>query len=162
MCVGLLSFSVCGLAEDVQYNGPMSQQAEKSGITTCLSAIKKVDKFLYEKAGPNGVSSTWNTNNADVRGFTSLGSIKYSDGTWGYDMTHISPTKGGSCDGALTRVVTFPNKSCSSVRESTYKSYDYKGEIAGKALYGKDGIDLFLEDLTGSCIAIRVEPLYGM
>lgn len=160
--LGMVLFAAQSFAENTSYSGPMTQHAKENGVKTCLSAVHKIDKFLYEKAGSSGVSSTWNSGNANTRGFTALGLQKYSDGTWGYDVAHVSPTKGNTCDGALSRIVTFPNKSCSSVRESTYKEFEYKGELAGKAIFGKGSQDLVLEELTGSCIAIRAEALFGM
>jgi hypothetical protein len=160
--IATLCFSTSSIAEDAQYNGPMSQHAQENGVQTCLSAIEKIDKFLYDGGGANGVSSTWHKSNSNKRGFTSFGTRKYNDGTWGYDSVHISPTQDNTCDGSLTRMVTFPNQSCAATREKNYKEWEYEGELAGKAMYGLNGQNLFLEDLTGSCIAIRSEALFDM
>ena len=160
----ITAFCFCSIsvAKEKSYYGPMSRHAEEGGIKTCLAAIKIVDKFLYDREEVNGVNSTWHNENPDSRGFNASGAIKNSDGTWALQVVHLSPTKGNTCDGIATRITTYPNQSCASVREELYKDWSYKGEIAGKALYGNKNQDLFLEDLTGSCIAVRTEDLYNL
>ncbi len=86
----------------------------------------------------------------------------FTDGTWGYAAMTVAPTIHGTCDATLMQVVTFPSESCGTVRETHYKQYQYKGQVAGKAVYQRNGAVAALEELTGSCIVILYETLFSM
>lgn len=143
-----------------EFSGVITNQAKEWGVNQCIKEIQGMDKFLNEKAGANGAWSSSATEQPSDRLFSSLNVKKYNDGTWGYATLSVTPGINGKCDGTLMQMVTFPNKSCNAVRETTYKDYQYKGELAGKAVYESGSTKAVLEDLTGSCIAIRYETLY--
>lgn len=140
--------------------GPLSDYAKEVGATGCYSEIFAIDKFLNGKAGANGAWTSAAKDNGSGRIYTGLNIKKYNDGTWGYATVNVAPGANNSCDGTLMQLVTFPNKSCNAVRETTYKDYKYAGELAGKAIYESGSAKAVLEELTGSCIAIRYEAMY--
>ena len=139
--------------------GPLTNQAREFGSTACLQEVRAIDKFLNEKAGANGAWSTAPKDNPARRMYGALNVRAFDDGTWGYDAITVNPAQQG-CDGSLVRIITFPNTSCSSVRETVYSDYKYMGDLAGKAIYENGSVKAVLEELTGSCIAIRYEALF--
>jgi len=142
------------------FEGVITKQAKEWNVNQCIQEIKKMDAFLNEKAGANGAWSFSATDKASDRLFSSLNIKKYNDGTWGYATLSIAPGVNGSCDGTLMQMVTFPDKSCNAVRETTYKDYKYKSDLAGKSIYESGTTKAVLEELGGSCIAIRYVALY--
>ncbi len=157
--VALAALAMSGVCAAEWVDGPISTQAKTFGATTCIAEIKAIDKFLNEKAGANGAWTGAAKDNPEKRIYAALNIRAFNDGTWGYDAVSVSPGVQG-CDGTLVRIVTFPNKSCTSVRETTYKDYKYSGDLTGKAIYEDGSVKAVLEDLTGSCIAIRYETLF--
>jgi hypothetical protein len=156
---GLAILATSTLCTAESFEGPITEQAREFGSKTCINEINKIDTFLNEDAGANGAWSTSPKENPEQRIYAALNVKAYNDGTWGYDAITVAPGTHG-CDGTLMRVVTYPNKSCTTVRETTYKDYKYLGEIAGKAIYESGSTKTVLENLTGSCIAIRYEVLF--
>lgn len=140
--------------------GPLSNYAKEIGATRCYNEIFLIDKFLNEKAGANGAWTSAAKENTGDRIYTGLNIRNFNDGTWGYATLNVAPGVNNSCDGTLMQLVTFPNKSCNAIRETIYKDYKYAGEVAGKAIYESGSTKAVLEDLTGSCIAIRYEAMY--
>lgn len=161
-CLVLMAFVFAAsqvFAENDFQDGPITTQAIKFGASTCVSEIRAIDKFLNEKAGANGAWSSAAKEHPEKRIYSALNIKKFNDGTWGYGALTVSPGA-GNCDGTLMQIVTFPGKTCNLVRETTYKDYEYAGELAGKVIYQRNSTKAVLEDLTGSCIAIRYETLY--
>jgi len=156
----ILILGQCCLVNQTVSAGPITETAKEWGVNRCIAEIEAIDNYLNKKAGSNGAWSSAAKDNASERVYSSLNIKKYNDGTWGYATMSVVPGKKGHCDGSLMQLVTFPNKSCNMIRETTYKEYKFKSELAGKALYSKGSVQLVLEDLTGSCIAIRYEALY--
>ncbi len=154
--VGLSS----GLLATNSYSGPISNQAKEFGAIQCLKEIQSLDTFLNKKSNNNGAWSSASKKDPSKRLYTSLNVKKYSDGTWGYANITVVPGLDNKCDAILTQLITYPKKSCNTVRETVYKKYKYYGVLAGKALYKRGSTKLVLEELTGSCIAMRVEVLY--
>ncbi len=152
-----LSFA---LVANKSYAGPMTEQAKEFGASHCIKEIQSLDKFLNKKGTKSGAWSSAAKKEPNKRTYTSLNVRKYNDGTWGYANITIVPSIENGCDATLTQLVTFPNKSCSAVRETIYKKYKYYGEVAGKALYKKGTTKLVLEDLTGSCVILKIEILF--
>ena len=156
--IGLSTFSQANAAE--QFEGVITKQAKDWDVNQCIQEIQKMDSFLNEKAGANGAWSFAAKEKPSDRMFSSLNIKKFNDGTWGYATLSIAPGVNGSCDGTLMQMVTFPEKSCNAVRETTYKDYKYKSDLAGKSVYESGSTKVVLEELGGNCIAIRYEALY--
>ncbi|EDY86098.1 hypothetical protein GP5015_2008 [gamma proteobacterium HTCC5015] len=156
--IGVMAFCQANAADN--FEGVITKQAKEWNVNQCIQEIKKMDVFLNEKAGANGAWSFAATEKPSDRMFSSLNIKKFNDGTWGYATLSISPGINGSCDGTLMQMVTFPGKSCNAVRETTYKDYKYKSDLAGKSIYENGSIKAVLEELGGNCIVIRYEALY--
>lgn len=156
--IGLTTFSQANAVD--KFEGVITKQAKKWNVNQCIQEIQKMDIFLNEEAGANGAWSFSPTDNASDRMFSSLNIKKYNDGTWGYATLSIAPGINGTCDGSLMQLVTFPGKSCNAIRETSYKDYKYKSDLAGKSVYENGSTKAVLEDLDGNCIAIRYEALY--
>ncbi len=148
------------LVANKSFAGPIADQAKEFGASRCIKEIESLDNYLNKKANKNGAWSSAAKKEPNKRIYTSLNVRKYNDGTWGYANITIVPSLDNKCDATLTQLITFPNKSCNTIRETIYKKYKYYGEVAGKALYKKGTTKLVLEDLTGSCVIMKVEVLF--
>jgi hypothetical protein len=139
---------------------PLVDIARGFGVSTCLPQLQSIHTFLNAEAGANGALVNASKEQADKRLVAALNLLKYDDGTWGVSTIGVAPRGGGECDGVMTRVITYPGKSCSSIREVQLKGFSYKGELAGKAVYESGNLSAVLEDLTGSCVLVRYEAIY--
>ncbi|WP_413111733.1 hypothetical protein [Thaumasiovibrio sp. DFM-14] len=160
LLIGTSLLITCTQINANSFEGVITAQAKEWGVNQCLQEIKKMDGYLNENAGPNGAWSFSSSDNPSERLFSALNIRKYNDGTWGYATLSIAPGTDGRCDSTLMQMVTFPDKSCNALRETGYKDYEYKGDIAGKSIYESGSTKAVLEELNGGCISIRYEALY--
>jgi len=111
------------LAMQSSFGQPVpTKQARDKGISTCLKKIDQIASFLVKEIDHHS-NATWATNQPDQRLFNSQIIIKYSDGA-GLAVMNVAPTRAGKCDASYSRVLTF-DKSCISVRETTYRDWKF-------------------------------------
>ena len=135
------------------------EQATKNGFNTCQKTVEKIAKYVIDDTN-HGAVSTWNNKTPDSRLFNSQIVLKYSDGH-SMAVLNVAPIKNGKCDGSYTRVFAM-EKSCSVLRETTYKDWKFFGEIGGLvSLENSSGTvsTVLLPNQTG-CVAIQTEVVY--
>lgn len=135
------------------------EQATKNGFNTCQKTVEKIAKFLVDDTNHSAVS-TWNSKNPDSRMFNSQVVLKYSDGH-SMAVLSVAPVKNGKCDGSYTRIFV-SEKSCSVLRETTYKYWKFFDEIGGLvSLENKSGsVSAVLLPNQPGCAAIHTEVVY--
>lgn len=148
-----LSFGVA-LADTIP-----GEHATKNGFITCQKTVEKIANFLISDTN-NGALSTWNSKTPDSRIFNSQVALKYSDGH-SVAILNVAPVKNGKCDGSYTKI--FANeKSCSVLRETTYKDWKFYEEIGGLiTLQNKSGaVSVVLLPSQTGCVSIHTEVVY--
>jgi hypothetical protein len=134
------------------------KQAREKGVLTCLKKIDQIASFLV-KGNDHQSNATWSTNQPDQRLFNSQIIIKYSDGA-GLAVMNVAPTRTGKCDGTYSRIGTF-DKSCISLRETTYKEWKFMDETSGAiSLRNANGtVDGVLLQAGSGCAVVLTETL---
>lgn len=135
------------------------EQATKNGFTSCQKTVEKIAKFVIDDT-KHGAVSSWNNKTPDTRMFNSQIVLKYSDG-YSVAVINIAPTKSGKCDGSYTTTFTSA-KSCSVLRETTFKGWKFFGEIGGLvSLENEAGsVSKILLPTETGCVAISTEVVY--
>jgi len=108
------------------------QDAKKYGVQQCISKVRTVSNFLLKGADGYGDDTNWNKKDANRRLLSFFISRGYSDGDSQINM-NFAPNNKGGCDAVYTE--TFVSESrCSLVRETTFKTWKYRGSLNGKTL----------------------------
>ena len=134
-------------------------QARKVGVTTCAPLVEGIGKHVSGQNEHYSVT-TWNKNEPDGRLFNSQVITKYSDGH-SVAAFSVVPAKKGTCDGSYTQVF-YSEKSCSVMRETIYKDWDFSSEGAGLVILENDNktVNAILMPAGPGCVAVRTEVLY--
>ena len=135
-------------------------QAQKNGVRACQQTVENIAKFVV-KENPHGSIATWNKTNPDSRMFGAQISVKYTDGN-SVAVLSAAPTRAGTCDGYYTTIFT-DEKSCSVMRETTFRDWKFYGESAGLIVLENESGSLskiLLPSGTG-CVAITSEMVYS-
>lgn len=135
-------------------------QAKEQGFNTCRDMVELLSKHLVASNEHAAVSS-WNTKDTDGRMFNSQVVTRYSDGH-SFATISVAPTADGKCDGTYTSAF-YSAKSCTVVRETAFKEWDFFSESAGLVvLINKDKtVNKVLLPAGQGCVALNTEIVYG-
>ena len=136
-----------------------TKQAKKNGFTTCAPLVEQLSDFLVKKNN-HGSVATWNSKSSDKRQFNTIVPIQYSDGN-SVSTISVSQSKNGQCDGNYTSIF-YLDSSCSVERETTFKEWKYKAELAGLIVLTNPsgGVDKVLLPAGSGCVSISRETVY--
>ena len=155
----LLLATVAATLMQSSFSQPVpARQARDKGISACLKQIDKVASFLVKDDDHNS-NATWSTSNPDSRLFNSQITIKYSDGP-GLAVMNVAPTRSGKCDASYSRI--FPlDKSCISIRETTYKEWKFNSDNFGAISISNVAgtVDGVLLPAGSGCVVVLTETL---
>ena len=134
-----------------------AQHAQKSGYTTCLSALDAATHEIVRDS-PYAAADTWNNQAADTSSFTSVLAIERPQSA---AILTVSPAKSGGCDTAAAIMGYFVD-SCIAVREARLQGWKLVWET--KTLLGYQAPDSHLAYLMPSgsgCTVIEMHVQYG-
>ena len=131
----------------------------EKGHKHCSSSINTAANFLTEKDA--STQSLWNQDDANNHMGLFIASKRYSDVNSLLVLSAQRTTLGG-CD--VSFKLTFgADKSCASVRETTFKDWKFYGEIQGLPIYKDpttDNIQTVLQPLGSGCIVNKMGVLF--
>lgn len=148
-----------GVAEASYGQTTAGDQAQKNGVLACQQTVESIANFVV-KDNPHASIATWSKTNPDSRMFGAQISVRYSDGN-SVAVLSAAPTRAGTCDGYYTTIFT-DEKSCSVMRETTFKDWKFYGETAGLIVLENEsgGLSKILLPSGTGCVAITSEMVY--
>lgn len=153
LCI-VMCFPVLG-AEDTDYARTLKDQ----GYKYCASAINNAADFLTEKDA--GIQSLWNQDDANNHMGLFIASKRYRDANSILVLSGQRTTLGG-CDVSFTLTIG-TDKSCTSVRETSFKVWKFHGEIQGLPIYNDpttNNVQVLLQPLGSGCIINKIGILF--
>jgi len=142
-------------AEDTDY----SAQLREKGNTVCADKINKTVNWLVDQDAH--IVSQWNQKNPNSHVGVIIGSKQYSDGN---AMIQVSAnlTKLGGCDVVFTYIGP-SEKSCPSLRETTFKDWKYFTDAGGMPIYDdptSSNITVSLLSIKSGCVVTKTGILF--
>ena len=146
-----LCFPTIANAADDDY----SELLRKQGFSYCTPAINKVANWLVDQGA--GTLSQWKEGgNADNHVGILMANKRYKEGN---AFLHLAASKNnsGGCD--ITFSTTFIlEQSCSSIRETTFKTWKYYGEMQGLPIYEDPttpNVQVNFQQTGSSCVVMK-------
>ncbi len=139
----------------------VEKQAKEHGYNKCLNDLADTANMLLKDHDHSSLS-TWNSKSPNSHLFNSQVSIKYSDGN-SISVINSTPNPSGKCDGSYSSIYT-SEKSCVVLRETDFKDWKFKGEMAGlMSLEAPNGSknSIFMPMVTG-CVVVQTETYYDI
>lgn len=135
------------------------KQATAQGVSQCKAMVGLLSKHLAGE-NPHGAVSTWNSKDANGRMFNSQLVTQFTDGRSFASVT-AAPTANGKCDGSYTSVF-YSEKSCTLLRETTFKDWEFYSETAGLIVLvnAEKSVNKVLLPGGSGCISINTELVY--
>ena len=139
-----------------------TQQLYDNGFKSCSAELDKSVKWVHENDDGYGLHSIWNEKTPDIRMGVVTTSQPYSEGS---TVTTFSATKdaSGRCTVAGNTSM-FLDKTCTSVREMTFKDWKFVGDIASSTIYSPPDqdstLDVYLTPTSGGCLIIKRFTFY--
>jgi len=151
----LLSVAATAGAEEISR---AIQQGIDKGFKTCAPSLDAFVKHVHSDDSKYAHLGTWSKADADRRLFNTLTIQPYADGA---SFAVFSGVRGlsGNCDAAMTQVLPVLGSSCTSLRETTFKTWKYLQDLGGVPIYepvGDESTSVLLAPLgTSGCLVIK-------
>ena len=135
------------------------EQAKQNGFTTCAGQVDKVANHVIGDS-EHGALSTWSKRDTDKKMFNSMAVSKYSDGH-SVGVISTSQSVAGGCDSSYTTVFHW-DKSCSAMRETTFKEWKYYTEVGGLTVLENESgsVNKILMPAGEGCVTVTTEVVY--
>lgn len=153
--VFLTFFSFSVFAADTDY----AENLSKNGAGYCGKAINSIANWVLGESGQ--ALSTWHAAKPKEHGVAVLIGKHYKDGSPILTITAV-PVADGGCDASFTYVLPV-SKSCSSLRDTTFKEWKYAGELQGTALYDDPttvNVNVALQSFSDMCVVTKTGILF--
>lgn len=138
---------------------PLSRLAQglfDKGHKACSKDLDTMVKWVHEDDTRYGLHSIWSADNSDKRTALGVTSESFGDGSMVSTFTSTLDAT-GKCSTVAVSVLQFP-RSCTSVREGTFKSWKFVGEVGSTSLFeqSEEGVlAVYLTATPGGCQVVR-------
>lgn len=154
-----LAFLLCLAAGGVAAETVPVEQARQNGFTTCAGQLDKVANHVIGDS-EHGALSTWSKTDTDKKMFNAMAVSKYSDGH-SVGVISTAQSRAGGCDSSYTTVFHW-EKSCSAMRETTFKEWKYYSEVGGLTVLENESgsVNKILMPAGDGCVTVTTEVVY--
>jgi len=135
----------------------------EKGFKSCAPLMDGFVKHAHSDDSKYAHLGTWSKADADRKMFSTLTVQRYSDGT-GFAVFSGVRNISDKCDAVMTQVLPVPDSSCTSVRETTFKTWKYLQDLGGVPIYeppGDESTSVLLAPFgSNGCLIIKHAAAY--